>query len=304
MKNTSQITKAMEVVSATKMRKSQQSALAARPYAMASLEILQNLLLRTPSRLLPPLLTPREVRRALIVVITSDKGLAGAFNANVLNKAEQRIAMMQKHDMPYLLVTVGKKAKDHFERRGGEIMKSFFGYGDYTRLEDTLAVANLMIGGFLDGSWGEAEAVYTNFRTTLVQETRIVRVLPASRESIEDAIRGILPERGKYATNYRGETSKAAIEVSPLYKYEYMFEPSPQEILAALVPNLIRVHIHQIIIESNASEHSARMVAMKNASDNAKELMKGLSLEYNKARQTSITRELIEVTAGAEAMHT
>lgn len=297
VKNTSQITKAMEVVSATKMRKSQEFALSGRPYALASLGLLQNVIARTPASLMPPLLTPRPVAHRLFVVITSDKGLAGAFNANVLKRAEVCIGDVQQSAAPYTLITVGKKAREHFERRGESIGRAYAGYGDYTTPAETTEIADTLIAGFLDGSWDDVRAIYTNFRTTLVQETKVATILPATVEGIEGAIAAMTPERGRYAeqdTEYKIQDTK--------YQYEYLFEPSPAEILSSLVPQLVRIHVHQIILESNASEHSARMVAMKSASDNAKELMGALGLAYNKERQSAITRELIEVTAGAESM--
>jgi F-type H+-transporting ATPase subunit gamma len=299
VRNIGQITKAMEVVSATKMRKSQEFALKARPYAAAALEMLQNLLLRTPRDLVPPLLKPRPVKIILFLVVTSDKGLAGALNANVLRKAEARIGADTKADQrgKKYVVTVGKKAKDYFERRGGLLYKSFSGFGDYSTLEQTMPVADLVLEGFMKGEWDEVEAIYMNFRTTLLQEVSVKKILPVTLESIQEAVAGILPERGRYAEE------QIANSVSQIaYQYEYKFEPSPGEILNALVPQLLRMHIHHIILESNASEHSARMVAMKNASDNARELIGDLTLAYNKARQAGITNELIEITAGREAL--
>ena len=298
VKNTSQITKAMEVVSATKMRKSQEAALRGRPYAVTSLEKLKNLFLRTPDGHMPPLLLSREVRTTMVVVVTSDKGLAGAFNANVLKKAENMIGEYKVLRRPYMLVTIGKKAKEYFERRNETIHEAHIGYGDYATPAETHAFADMLIRGFLAETWDEVRAVYTNFRSTLVQQAKTETLLPATEASIEEAIRGILPEKGKYAedeTKYQIPNTK--------YQYKYLFEPSPAEILATLVPELMRIRIHHVILESNASEHSARMIAMKNASENAKELMETLGLAYNKARQSGITRELIEVTAGSEAMH-
>ena len=295
VKNTAQITKAMEVVSATKMRRSQEFALKARPYAAASLALMQNLLRRIPEGIQSALLMKRDVKRSLLLVVTSDKGLAGAFNANIAKKAAQWIAEKRTNRKPYALITVGKKSKDYFERREETPVKSFGGYGDYTTPAQTLGVTDAVVSGFLDGSWDEVEAVYTNFRTTLVQEAVMKKILPATPEGLEDAIRGILPESGKFS-------AQLLAAADTRYNYEYKFEPSPAQILDALVPQLIRIHIHHVIIESNASEHSARMVAMKSASDNATELISGLSLAYNKARQAGITRELIEVTAGKEAL--
>lgn len=273
--------------------------MSARPYAVASLELLQNLLTRTPPKLVPPLLTPRPVRSRIYAVITSDKGLAGAFNANVLKKAEAMIAEAMQSGMPYALVTIGKKAREYFERRGETILHAYAGYGDYTTPDETREIADMLLEGFAAESWDEAIAVYTNFRTTLSQETKTINILPAAAEGITEAVAAMTPERGRYAeSGIRNQESGTSYN----YNYEYLFEPSPAEILSALVPQIIRIHVHQVILESNASEHSARMVAMKNASDNAKELMSALGLAYNKQRQAGITRELIEVTAGSEAM--
>ncbi|MBI2056152.1 MAG: ATP synthase F1 subunit gamma [Candidatus Sungbacteria bacterium] len=289
VKNISQITKAMEVVSATKMRKSQEFAIRARPFATASLELLNNLLLRTET--LPPFLIPRPVKKTAVLVVTSDKGLAGAFNANVLRKAEAHIAGI---NIPYTLVTVGKKARDHFFLRNISIDRSFWGFGDYTKIQDTLPVADYLLNGFSSVAWDELYAVYTNFRSTLRQETVVKKILPATREGLEDAVRGILPERGRFAEGVSGESKFAAG-----YNFEYAFEPSSAEILESLIPQILRMHLHHIILESNASEHSARMVAMKNASESAGELITDLSLVYNKTRQAGITRELTEITAGS-----
>lgn len=299
VKNTSQITKAMEVVSATKMRKSQAFALGARPYALASLEMMHNLLARTPANQLPPILSPREVTTSCLLVITSDKGLAGAFNGNVLKKSDAKIAEVSGAEMPFILITVGKKAKEYYEKRAAPIAKSFWGYGDYSTLAETQEVADAVLAGFVDGSWDEVSAAYMNFRSTLVQEPIVKKILPATREGLEDAVASMLPERGKYA-----ESRIKNHEAKARYEYEYKFEPSPAVILQALIPQLIKMHIHHIILESNASEHSARMVAMKSASDNAKDLITDLTLLYNNARQAGITRELSEITAGAEALQT
>src|SRR3989338_8972622 len=328
VKNTSQITKAMEVVSATKMRKAQQFALSARPYAVASLEIAENLLSHTPAKLIPPLFTQREVhphtsqdqntdasssvhggvgvKKSCLLVVTSDKGLAGAFNANVLKKADAWLSAKPQTNADInadqrghknILITVGKKAKDYFEKRGISPTKSFWGYGDYSTMAETREVADMLIAGFQDGSWDEVQTVYMNFRTTLMQEAVVKKILPATKESIREAVAGILPEKGRFAptpTTYNLQPTT--------FSYDYKFEPSPAEILESLVSQLIRMHIHHIILESNASEHSSRIVAMKSASDNAQDLITDLTLTYNNARQANITRELTEITAGKEAL--
>lgn len=294
VRNTSQITKAMEVVSATKMRKSQQFALRARPYARASLEILQNLITRT--RVLPPLFQARPAKTASLLIVTSDKGLAGAFNANVLKKADAWIKEKRAEGIAIALVAVGKKARDYAERIGMPARKSFWGFGDFSSLHETAPVADALVEGFLARAWDSVDAAYTNFRTTLVQESTLKKILPVSEAGIEEAVRSILPERGRFAESPQGK------QAASRYTYEYKLEPSPETLLSLLVPQLIRMHIHHTILESNASEHSARMVAMKNASENAKELIGDLSRIYNNARQAGITRELAEITAGREAL--
>lgn len=283
----------MEVVSATKMRKSQGFAITARPFATASLEMLENLLARTP--VLPPLLQTHETKHSALLVITSDKGLAGAFNANVLKQTERWINEKRGEQKQFSLITVGKKSKEYFERRSTPISRSFWGFGDYSTLQQTLPIAEFILHGFSLGEFDQVDAVYTNFKTTLAQETVLKKILPVTKGGIREAVEGILPEHGRFAN--AGKEKQAT-----KYSYEYKFEPSPAEILELLIPQLLRMHIHHMILESNASEHSARMVAMKNASDNAKELISDLTLEYNKARQAGITRELVEITAGREAL--
>ena len=294
VRNTSQITKAMEVVSATKMRKAQNFAIRARPYAVASLEILKNLISRTET--LPALLQSRTVQTSCLLVVTADKGLAGAFNSNVLKAAEAWIRAREAANQPCTLIAVGKKAKEYCERRKKPMHEHFINFGDYAHLDETLPVAETIIQGFVLGAWDEADAVYTHFRTTLKQETVLKKILPVTKEGIEDIVRAIVPEYGKFSEIENGNHTALR------YSYEYIFEPSPEAILNDLIPQILRMQIHHIILESNASEHSARMVAMKSASDNARDLIGELTLEYNKSRQASITRELTEITAGREAL--
>lgn len=284
----------MEVVSATKMRKAQEFAIRARPFAVASLEMLKNLLSRTETR--PSLLEERDIKKSLLLVVTADKGLAGAFNANVLKQAETWVEEKRSRGKEFTLLTVGKKAKDYFERRNVPVQDSFIKFGDHAHIDETLPVADAIIEGFSFGAWDEVFAVYTHFRTTLKQETAFKRVLPVTEAGIEEIVTSILPEHGRFSTTEDKRTARTH------YSYEYTFEPSPDEILRALIPQLLRMQIHHMILESNASEHSARMVAMKSASDNAKDLIGELTLEFNKSRQAGITRELTEITAGREAL--
>lgn len=293
--STSQITKAMEVVSATKMRRSQEFALNARPYAVASLELLKNLLERTLK--LPNLLTSHKIKNSLLVLVASDKGLAGAFNANILKQADAWIQQKKNSGANFKLIAIGKKAKDYLERRGYNIHQNFLKFGDFTKLENTLPLSNSIIEGYLKGDWEEVHILYTNFKTTLLQETVLKQILPVTSEGIQEAVSSILPEYGKYA-----ESANKNLQHKTQYNYEYKFEPSIKKVLDILAPQLIRMHIHHVILESNASEHSARMVAMKNASENAQEIVSKLNLTYNKARQATITKELNEITSGAEVL--
>ena len=217
VRNTSQITKAMEVVSAAKMRKAQQFAIQARPYAVASLEILQNLLSRTDRK--PKLLVSRDVKKSVLLVVTADKGLAGAFTMNVLRRADAWIEEKKSRGADYVLITVGKKANDYYERRNKPIQDRFVKFGDYAHLDETLPVAKTVIDGFLYGIWDEVDAVYTNFRSTLKQETVLKRILPVTEAGIREIVEALLPERGRYAE--LREERHAAFR----YSYEYLFEP-------------------------------------------------------------------------------
>lgn len=293
VKNTAQITKAMEVVSATKMRRSQEFAIRARPYAVASFDLLINLLNRTPD--LPEFLHPKEVKNSLVLIVASDKGLAGAFNGNIIKKTESLIREKQEKEIRVCVATIGKKVRDYAERRGLNLVKSFWGFGDYTMPYETMPVADYVMREFLDGSYDEIIAVYTHFRTTLQQEAVIKKILPVTKGGLEDVIKSIVPEHGRFS-------EVRDVSAHERFNYEYRFEPSAKEILDSLIPQLIRIHVHHLVLESNASEHSSRMVAMKNASDNAKDLIGDLTLAFNKARQAIITQELTEITSGREAL--
>jgi F-type H+-transporting ATPase subunit gamma len=297
VKNIAQITKAMEVVSMNKMRRSQLFALAARPYALASLDMLRNIITFTDKKELPHFLKPRKVDRALLVVITTDKGLVGGFNDAVLQLAEKRLKVCAEQKIASEIITVGKKAKEYFERRGITLAFHFEHYGDFTKFENTKPVANILLEGYEQKKWDEVYVVYTHFKTTLKQQSVERMVLPTSEQALTVIMNEIIPEYGRYS-----EALKAKRAVATHYDYSYTFEPSAASILTNLVQNLLRIAMHHILLESNASEHSARMVTMKNASDNASELQDSLTLQFNKVRQAGITAELSEIVAGAEAL--
>ncbi len=313
--NTQQITKAMEVVSATKMRRSQELALKARPYAFAAFELLAAATTRpavggVSATKLPPLLTGNNSKKTLAVIIASDKGLAGSLNANVMRTASsfvkgggQQAGGFRNPSPPEAVLplgkgevdiaTVGKKGREYFGYRGYNIVKEFTGHGDYVDITEMNELHDFISAKFLDSTYGKVVFVYTNFLSTLRQEPVVREVLPIKRENLLSMIEGLTPKTGKF--------SELATRDSLLVA-EYLFEPSREKVIQQLVDRLFRMQLYHIQLESNASEHSARMVAMKTASDNAGEIVDDLTLIYNKGRQAKITQEIMEITAGSDAI--
>jgi len=290
-----QMTRAMEAVSAVKMRRSQSAALSARPYALTALSILQAIQNSSDESVATPLTEKRELKNILLVVVTSDKGLAGAFNANVIRKAE-RIASSSK--VPVKIVAVGKKGRDYFTRRNLKMAEGFLGAGDFGAIDETKHISDYLLKAFTEKSSDEVILVYTNFLSALKQEVVVRKLLPFSRESLEEIIKSIVPLRGRYANIPR------SLDVLEGKTASIRFEPSPSDVLGALLPKLLAVEVFHAILEANASEHSSRMIAMKNASESAAELVDSLQVQFNKSRQAAITKELTEITAGKEALTT
>lgn len=291
--NTQQITRAMEAVSATKMRRSQEFALAARPYAEHALRLLGEVSERT-MRKLHPLLEKREGENICLIIITSDKGLCGGYNSAVLRKVQEFINNL-KFNVD--IVVVGKKARDYFKFRKYKLAGEFIGFGDFVKMDETLPVSERILNDWQEKKYSQVVCAYTNFISTLKQEAAIRMILPITKKGIEEIVAAITPERGKYAEQTRDSRLKTYS-----FSYQYLFEPSREKVLDELLPLLVKIKIHHMILEANASEHSARMVAMKNASENAEEILGELTLFYNKARQAAITKEITEVTAGHEAL--
>ncbi len=302
VKNISQITKAMELVAATKMRRAQEIAIASRPYAYTALELLANLSKMEDVKL-PALFERRDVKRTAIVVVTSDKGLAGAFNANVLRAFEKFIAQERNSvasgQLEPAYIAIGQKAAQRIERTG-ELLTKYSHVGDYTTVEQVRPIANLLIEGFLNKEWDRVIVFSMNFKSALSQEVVKRELFPIDVEALRQIAEEVIPKTGRYAElRGRGEFKI----LNPNAKSdEYLIEPSAEEVLNNLARHLVLMEIYHLILEANASEHAARRLAMKNASDNAEELGSELNLEYNKSRQASITREIIEITSGAEAL--
>jgi F-type H+-transporting ATPase subunit gamma len=300
VKNIGQITKAMELVSATKMRKSQQVALDSRPYSFAALD-----LLATVSELevkLPALFQTRPVRRVLFVLVASDKGLAGAFNSSVFKKFEQHLKVRKKEweNEEHLYIAVGEKAYNYLAKRGFKVLQKVNDMGDFTTLEETKPMADFLVKGFLEKDWDRVVVISTHFVTALKQEPHVRRILPIDFDHIADTVRETIPERGKFAELIK-ENNVSFVPDREKIK-EYIIEPNPEKVLEKLAEHLFLMVVYQLVLEANASEHSARRMAMKTASDNASDLGEKLNLQYNKARQSRITTEISEISAGAEAL--
>ena len=299
VKNIGQITKAMEVVSATKMRRAQEVALASRAYAYRALELLETLAKIKDQiskiKIEIPLAEKREIKKTLLVVVTSDKGLAGAFNTQVFRQVEQFLAQ-EGGASEIHVVPVGKRAVSYFTRRNAKIIESFTGFGDYAMPEEIEPLGNLLVQGFLEGNWDRVVTISTHFRSTLKQTPLARQVLPIEVEKIAETVAEIIPEHGRFS-ELKSDATRYTLHGS-----EYILEPSPEETLNQLVPHLVTMQLYHVVLEANASEHSARMVAMKTASDNASDLADGLTLEFNKARQAGITKEIIEITSTMNAL--
>jgi F-type H+-transporting ATPase subunit gamma len=275
VKSTSQITKAMEMVAAAKMRRAQERVLASRPYAHYMKEILIDVAGKAATgEVLHPLLERRESGATGIIFVSGERGLCGGFNANILRRAAGFIADLHE---PATLVTVGRRGRDYMVRAGYQLTAEFSGLDGAPKAIDTHPIARTVIEDFVAGKLRRVFLVYTQFVSTMTQRPVVQQLLPVEPE--------MLQEDGPGAA-------------------DYIFEPSPTGVLAALLPRFVEVQVYQAILESIASEESARMVAMRNATENAKDLIESLTLTYNKARQTAITRELVDITTSMQAMRT
>ncbi|MBI4122808.1 MAG: ATP synthase F1 subunit gamma [Parcubacteria group bacterium] len=290
--NIKQITKAMEMVAATKMRKAEETALRARPYAKEAVTLLRNLLFIAQKEELTHhshYFKKAEGGPMCLVVVTSDRGLAGAFNANVLRRAMR----FHEEHANVDIVAVGKKAEEFFARRGVKAVASFAGFSSVATLSEISPLAEWLITRYQNHTYDKVTFCSTMFVSALVQRTELTDLLPLTMEGLQNIIEGIVPSRGKYSEM---QTKREEVGGS------HLFEPSAQEIFESILPELVRAVILHIIFESNASEHSSRMVAMKNATENAEDLIESLTLQLNKARQAAITQELAEVTTAKEAL--
>lgn len=262
------------MVSASKMRRAQRNVLATRPYSDRLLDVMGELTARAVGVGPGSLLEVRpNVKAVGLIVVTPDKGLTGAMITNVLRRAGRFILDEQERGRRIETLAVGKKGRDFLVRTGQNLVAEVTKLGDYPRLIETLGISTTVINGFREGHYDEVYVIYSEFVNTLVQRPALKRLLPVEPPT------------------------------EPLGKQvDYTYEPSQEEVLRDLLPRFVEVQLYQAILESIASEHSARMVAMRNATDNAKELTRDLTLSYNKTRQANITKEVSEIASGAAAL--
>jgi F-type H+-transporting ATPase subunit gamma len=276
IKNTAQITRAMEMVAASKMRRAQQAVLAARPYADRIRAMLGDLAAMTsPAEEVRafPLLQRRPVKRIQLILVTSDRGLAGALNTNVIRRAVDFMTRERSEPIEHFdIVAIGRKGRDFLVRYGWPMIAEFTRLTDRPSVEAIRPIVELATQDFISGRVDAVFVVYTHFINTLRQEPRVFQLLPIEPPEESGAIS------------------------------DYIFEPDPATVLEALLPRFLEMQLYRILLEASASEHSARMVAMRNATQNALDLVAELTLTYNKARQAQITREVSEIAAGANAL--
>jgi len=279
VKNTAQITKAMQMVAAAKMRKAQQAALVGRPYA----DLLNQVLAQASARTVVfehPLMQSRGVRKRAVILVSTDRGLCGGLNSNLFRE----VTKLDKDNTTF--ITAGRKASQFIARTKRQLAAEFT-YKDTPQFAEARAISKFAQDLFLKGEADVVDILFTNFISTLVQQPKIVSFLPIGK--IMAATAGV---------NAPAQELPAA--GMPVDTFE--FEPDEKTVLGALLPHSLNFQIHQILLEAKASEHSARMVAMKNATDNAQQLIKDLTLEYNKLRQSNITKELLEIATAQMAV--
>jgi F-type H+-transporting ATPase subunit gamma len=275
VQSTKKITRAMELIAATRVAKAQQRASEARPYAEQITGVIQDLAEGGANVDHPLLAQPEEVRKVAFVVMTSDRGLAGAYNSSVIRAAEREIMALRSEGKDYALIVIGKKAESYFRFRNDKLDAVFTDMSDTPRFEDARQVAETVSDMFIDGDVDQVELVYTRFVSMASQQVVVRRFLPLQ-------------------TRERTDTSEA------LAAFE--FEPSPEGVLTSLLPRYVEARLFAAMLDSAASEHASRQRAMKAATDNAEELILTLSRAMNRARQDSITTEIMEIVSGAEAL--
>jgi F-type H+-transporting ATPase subunit gamma len=301
--STKKITRAMEMVAAAKMRKAIEAVLRTRTYANLSWITVLNL--SSSLNVEHPLLSKgkeKSQKRVAVVLISSNRGLCGGYNTNIINKAHQSIVKNQAEGVETDFIIIGKKGAKIRKYYGYNIKAEFPKDDAISEVKEVYSVTKLIVDSFLDGTYDKIMLAYTDFVNATKQIPRVKQLLPVDVEA-EDNELGVVGSDTRVGMTKEFAEEKAGQHLNNTkYSYEYIFEPSPKEVLDEMVPRLIEVQLFQALLEANASEHSARMTAMHQANDAAGDLVADLTLYYNKARQASITNEIAEIAAGAEAL--
>jgi F-type H+-transporting ATPase subunit gamma len=309
--NTKKITKAMEMVSAAKMRKSVESALNTRTYAVMARDLMEHLahLEKKPHY---DLLEMRPVKNLLVILISSNRGLCGSFNSNILKKTAFSIKnkeVLAKHieidgkeilpeeDINVHVIGVGKKSADFAKKQECNLVAVFENLTESRSFDEIIPISKMVIDEFKKGIYDKVVVAYTDYKSSLTQEPKIRQLLPVSKQDIDE----MLEELGKNEDSKKEEV-KDDIKDEMYSMDNYIFEPSEEGIVEYVLPRLVEIQLYQSILESSASEHSARMLAMRNASDSANDMINELNLTFNKARQAAITQEIAEIAGGAAAL--
>lgn len=287
------------MVSAAKMRKAVAAALNTRLYATLARELLDNLGRRSDVE--SPLLATRPVQKLLVVLVSSNRGLCGSFNANLFKKTlallrDKKLASRHRvvgvkdivpvEDIEVEIIGVGKKSAWFAKKSGYSLTAAFDGLNERPSYAEVLPISQLAMRGFIEGSYDKVVVVYTSYKSSLVQEVKMRQILPISGPDLEKMLADLPAEPDTF-------------EVDP---EQYLFEPDLQTVVTTVLPRLVEIQVYQAVLESAASEYSARMVAMKNASSAAGDMISGLTLQFNKARQAAITQEIAEIAGGAAAL--
>ncbi|ULA66484.1 MAG: ATP synthase gamma chain [Nitrospira sp.] len=280
-KNTQKITKAMKMVAAAKLKRSQDRILAARPYAHKMRGVLSNLSQRV-NRTSHPLLQKREGKRIEILVVTSDRGLCGGFNGNIVRKSAEFVRQCEAQGLSVNLSLIGRKGRDYFRRRSWPIRQEWTGIFDKLSFEHAIDIGGDLTENFVKGTFDELYVVYNEFKSAIQQRVIVEKLFPID----------VAAEFGT-APNSTGQSAIGG---------SYLYEPDEGELLTALVPKHFQIQAYRILLESAAAEHGARMAAMDGATRNAGQLIKKVTLYYNKTRQAAITKELMDIVGGAEAL--
>ncbi|MFH0992160.1 MAG: ATP synthase F1 subunit gamma [bacterium] len=282
VKNTQKITKAMKMVAAAKLRRAQEAIISTRPYARKLGRLLRHLVTKVDP-LLNPLLASREVKKSILIIVTADRGLCGAFNSNIIRAAVQHIQAHYKEEVAredLRLITVGKRGFEFFSKRNYPLYAKHVGIFNSLDFGDARELVTEITEGYLKGEFDKVEVIYNEFKSVIQQKIVVEQLLP------------IPPE----------ETQHKPGDLHALAQVEYIYEPSSVELVNALIPRHLNYQAWRILLESNAAEQGARMTAMDNATENAKDLIRALTLKFNNARQAAITKELLEIVSGAEAL--